>query len=81
MSGYDVVVCEQCGFGFADDIPPQSTFDAYYQDLSKYVEATPVGNTPTPLEQRFRDQAETIDRFIPGAMRAFLRSAAPRAGC
>lgn len=36
LRGYDVVVCGTCGCGFADRIPPQPHFDAYYAALSKY---------------------------------------------
>ncbi|MFL5619255.1 MAG: methyltransferase domain-containing protein [Gemmatimonadaceae bacterium] len=36
VKGYDVVVCRECGAGFADDIPDQSAFDRYYRELSKY---------------------------------------------
>ena len=36
VKGYDVVVCGECGAGFADDIPDQAAFDRYYRDLSKY---------------------------------------------
>ncbi len=59
-----MVICEDCGAGFADNIPPQEAFDEYYRDLSKYenpghdLEAIPV------VEPRFRDAAELIGRFI-----------------
>lgn len=36
VDGYDVVVCEACGAGFADGIPDQRAFDRYYRDMSKY---------------------------------------------
>lgn len=36
LAGYDVVVCDRCGCGFADRIPEQAAFDAYYRELSKY---------------------------------------------
>jgi SAM-dependent methyltransferase len=36
LDSYDVVVCRSCGFGYADNIPEQEVFDAYYQDMSKY---------------------------------------------
>ena len=36
LEGYDVVVCPACGFGYADKIPAQAEFDAYYRDMSKY---------------------------------------------
>ena len=39
VTGYDVVVCEGCGCGYADGIPDQRAFDAYYRDMSKYENA------------------------------------------
>jgi SAM-dependent methyltransferase len=36
VTGYDVVVCERCGGGYADGIPDQAAFDRYYRDMSKY---------------------------------------------
>jgi SAM-dependent methyltransferase len=36
LEGYDVVVCNDCGLGYADGLPPQEAFNAYYRDLSKY---------------------------------------------
>ena len=36
LSGYDIVVCSDCGGGFADRLPPQAAFDAYYREMSKY---------------------------------------------
>ncbi|MGH7655308.1 MAG: class I SAM-dependent methyltransferase [Gemmatimonadaceae bacterium] len=36
VTGYDVVVCDTCGAGYADGIPDQRAFDRYYRDMSKY---------------------------------------------
>lgn len=36
VTGYDVVVCADCGCGYADGIPGQDAFDAYYRAMSKY---------------------------------------------
>jgi SAM-dependent methyltransferase len=36
LVSYDVVACNECGFCFADKIPPQKIFDVYYRELSKY---------------------------------------------
>lgn len=36
ITGYDVVVCETCGCGYADGIPDQATLDRYYREMSKY---------------------------------------------
>src|ERR1700677_5030046 len=35
--GYDVVVCNRCGAGFADGIPSQAEMDRYYAEQSKYT--------------------------------------------
>lgn len=57
VEGYDVVVCKECGAGFADDIPPQVVFDEYYRGHQ---------SNPAPLfEQRLRDIAALIAEFIP----------------
>jgi len=36
VTGYEVVVCGRCGGGYADGIPEQAEFDAYYRAMSKY---------------------------------------------
>lgn len=36
MDNYDVVVCDSCGFAYADNIPPQADFNNYYATMSKY---------------------------------------------
>jgi SAM-dependent methyltransferase len=36
VTGYDVVVCEECGGAYANGIPDQRAFDSYYRDMSKY---------------------------------------------
>jgi SAM-dependent methyltransferase len=36
VTGYDVVVCSNCGGAYADGIPDQRTFDRYYREMSKY---------------------------------------------
>ena len=36
MDNYDVVVCDSCGFVYADNIPSQSEFDSYYAAMSRY---------------------------------------------
>jgi SAM-dependent methyltransferase len=35
--GYDVVVCDECGCGFANGIPSQAVLDSYYAEQSKYT--------------------------------------------
>jgi SAM-dependent methyltransferase len=65
LDGYDVVICEECGMGFADRVPTQAAFDEYYRDLSKY-EDRDGSRQPSPVvEQRFRDIAASIADFIP----------------
>ena len=66
LQGYDVVVCAECGFGFADHIPDQAEFDAHYRDMSKY-EYQDQGGQETEYDlARFRAIADTIGAFLPG---------------
>jgi SAM-dependent methyltransferase len=51
VTGYDVVVCERCGGGYADGIPDQPTFDRYYRDMSKY-ENPQRGGTESEYDSR-----------------------------
>src|SRR3989339_1985352 len=36
MEKYNVKVCKQCGFAFADNIPSQEEFNKYYESMSKW---------------------------------------------
>ncbi|MDD5584507.1 MAG: class I SAM-dependent methyltransferase [Candidatus Omnitrophica bacterium] len=36
IKNYDVVVCKNCGFVYADNIPSQADFNDYYRVMSKY---------------------------------------------
>lgn len=64
LSGYDVVVCSQCGHAFAGGIPTQEAFDAYYRELSKYDHEHRGGRQSRADEQRLGDTAETLTPFI-----------------
>ncbi len=65
LSGYDLVVCTRCGFCFADKIPEQAVFDAYYREMSKY-EKTEYGEQDSPYDQaRFQVLADIILKIIP----------------
>jgi SAM-dependent methyltransferase len=64
LRGYDVVVCDKCGFCFADNIPEIEVFNKYYRDMSKY-EKTEKGGQDSPFDQaRFQNMAEVILKFI-----------------
>jgi SAM-dependent methyltransferase len=64
LDGYDVVVCRDCGAGYASDIPPQEVFDRYYRDLSKYNNHDRAGQA-VPSEEDKCDQ--TVDLMVPFA--------------
>jgi SAM-dependent methyltransferase len=66
IDGYDVVVCEACGAGFADQIPEQAVLDAYYRDFSKYEYAHRGGQGSKYDDLRFRQAAATMLPHIPG---------------
>jgi SAM-dependent methyltransferase len=67
LDGYRVVICEDCGAGFADDIPPQPVFDRYYRDFSKYDNASGRGDEAPQDAFRFLEIAATIIPFIPAS--------------
>ena len=60
LAGYDVVVCDSCGFCYADHLPDQSEFDAYYRDMSKYEHQDRHGE-PSEFETR---QFPMLVKFI-----------------
>ncbi len=64
LTGYDVVVCEACGFAYADGLPEQEAFDAYYRDMSKYEFAHHGGEESTHDLVRFKDIAALVTPYI-----------------
>ena len=65
LDGYVVVVCQDCGFCFADDIPDQTAFDLYYREMSKYEHQDRSGQ-PSEFEGRqFPELAEFLAQNIP----------------
>jgi SAM-dependent methyltransferase len=65
MDGYDVVTCQECGFGFADNIPEQAEFDKYYAEYSKYDKSFDSGKDPAIDTKRYEDVADIIQANIP----------------
>jgi 2-polyprenyl-3-methyl-5-hydroxy-6-metoxy-1,4-benzoquinol methylase len=64
LSGYNVVVCLDCGFCFGDDIPEQAVFNAYYRDMSKY-EKIEYTKKDSPYDQaRFKAMANVILKYL-----------------
>ena len=65
LDGYDVVACGRCGFAFADCIPDQEWFDAYYGAMSKYEDATRRGNGAAWEEKKMRLVAQAMIPHVP----------------
>jgi len=64
LEGYDVVVCQKCGFCFADKIPDQKLFDVYYKEMSKY-ENLERATQPTPFDlTKFAVIADFIETYL-----------------
>jgi FkbM family methyltransferase len=65
LDGYNVVVCRNCGFAYADELPSQAEFDEYYGRMSKYEYQDESGKE-SPLELgRFRPIVAMIRRVCP----------------
>jgi SAM-dependent methyltransferase len=65
VSGYKVVVCDVCGFAFADGIPSQTSFETYYREFSKYEYQQREGRESESDEARLRQIAESLEELIP----------------
>lgn len=60
MSKYDVVVCNTCGFIYADNIPSQKDFNNYYAIRSKYEFGYKKGNVSKDYLDHFKKIADFI---------------------
>ncbi len=67
VTGYDVVVCERCGAGFADGIPDQAAFDRYYRDMSKYEYAQRGGEESGYDSRRLALIADIVAPHVPSS--------------
>ena len=67
VTGYDVVVCDRCGAGYADSIPEQAAFDRYYRDMSKYEYAQREGAESEYDQRRLALIAGIIAPHLPSA--------------
>lgn len=65
-NGYDVVVCNQCGFVFADTVVAQADYDRFYAERSKYEDAkTGTGGVDNPFDwKRQQETARQIADFL-----------------
>ena len=65
-NGYDVVLCPQCGFLFADSSVTQHDYDVYYADFSKYEDNhTSTGGGGSGFDaQRIEDVANQITQVL-----------------
>ncbi len=80
MTGYDVVVCEGCGFCFADNVPDQTAFDIYYREMSKYEHQDRFGQ-PSEFEVRqFPELVRFIQKYIPDEQARILEVGCANAG-
>jgi 2-polyprenyl-3-methyl-5-hydroxy-6-metoxy-1,4-benzoquinol methylase len=60
LKSYDVCVCDQCGFGFADGLPPAESFEKYYAEMSKWDYLESDGVESDEHLQRFEKVADDI---------------------
>ena len=66
LTGYEVVQCAYCGLLFADNIPEQADFDAYYEKSSKY-EGDYISRLPSEATiQQFRESLDFLESVLNG---------------
>jgi 2-polyprenyl-3-methyl-5-hydroxy-6-metoxy-1,4-benzoquinol methylase len=66
-AGYDVVVCTQCGFGYADTSVDQRDYEEFYAKFSKYADnRTSTGGGESAWDaERLQATAADIARIVP----------------
>ena len=64
FNGYDVVTCDRCGFGFADNIPSQEKFDHYYREMSKYENEHQGGQISSSTQDTYDFIVQQIQPFL-----------------
>ncbi len=71
---YDVVVCQRCGFVYADPAASQSDYDRFYCDWSKYDDSeTATGSGLSPYDAaRLAATASDIARALPSRAASIL---------
>src|SRR5580658_537652 len=62
LTGYDLVVCANCGAAYADGIPAREIFDTYYARMSKYEQSQRSGELSQTDRERF---AQIADMLVP----------------
>ncbi len=72
LAGYDVVVCQNCGFCFADCIPDQKAFDTYYKEMSKYEHQDRSGQASEFETRQFPGLAQLIQGYTPDRLARIL---------
>jgi len=60
LTGYDLVVCQPCGFAYANGIPSRKCFDHYYSEMSKYEQAQRDGELSKIDKLRFSQIADLL---------------------
>jgi len=65
LTGYDVVACMSCGFGFADGLPSPETFERYYAEMSKYEFTGTGGKAPAFDQQRYETITALAESLLP----------------
>jgi SAM-dependent methyltransferase len=65
LAGYDLVICDECGFAFADRIPDQAVFDRHYAEMSKYEYAHREGAESEFDAARFTQIAAYLAGEVP----------------
>lgn len=64
MDKYDVVICKDCGFVYAENIPSQQEFNNYYAVMSKYEFDYKAGLVSDDYINHFKKMAKLLIPYI-----------------
>lgn len=72
MDSYDVVLCNKCGFAFADKIPTQEKFSKYYAEMSKYEFNSQEGKVSDDAMVHFAEIVKFLEPYLAGKQAKIL---------
>lgn len=64
LAGFDLVICTECGAGYADNVPEQEAFDRYYSKNSKYEYSERFGIQSETYLSNFRNLVDLVAPYL-----------------
>lgn len=64
LFSYDVVVCQNCCFAFASNLPTPKKLERFYKENIKYAYQHQYGNSPNYIQKFHLDSFKMVDSYL-----------------